>query len=374
MKKKILIVFLALFALYILWLSIGLLSFKTYKNAEHKEYPLEIEGVYHIHTIFSDGKKGIDEVEKIASQAPLDFIILTDHGRPNYESYACQGWREDLLVLAGSELSSSRGHLVALGFNLPSQSFSQNAEDSVYEIQGKGGFSIIAHPYSKTKWSWGEFVGYSGIEIMNADTMLRTNILSSLFYLPAILLNPKYFLLKILDNPRRNLRKWEELNTDHTVYGYFSTDAHFFYSTLFDLFHLHILISSPLSKDFDKAKNQVYDALKKGRFYNSVHTAAQASGFRFWGEQGAEKIPMGGKASPDSPVNLNIQAPFSFDKEIHLIHDGKVIYRSTEESASYLTSEPGTYRVEVYLKERSPLRKNIPWILSNPIFLREDKK
>lgn len=375
MKKKIILfALLALFFIYIIWLSIGLLSFKAYKSSELKEYPLEIEGIYHFHSLFSDGKKSIDEIAKIASRASLDFIILTDHGNPNHDSYASQGWKEGVLVLAGSELSVSRGHLVALDFELPERNFSQNTENAVYEIAGAGGFSIIAHPYSKTKWSWGEFVGYSGIEIMNADSMIRINVLSSIPYSPAILLNPNYFLLKSLDNPARNLRKWDELNKNHSVYSYFSTDAHLFYRPLFNLFHLHLQLESPLSKDFETAKKQVFHALKQGLFYNSIHEAADASGFKFWGEQGEMTIPMGSTASLDSPVSLNIQAPFSFSKEIHLINDGKVIYRSTEESASYPASHPGTYRVEVFLKERTPLRKNIPWIVSNPIFLREDKK
>jgi len=370
-KKKLLLILLVVFSLYTLWLGVSLLTFKTYKNPEIKEYPLEIEGVYHIHTQFSDGKKDVDEIAKLASQASIDFIILTDHGNPNRESYASQGWKEGVLVLAGTEISVSRGHLSALGFNLPSRKFSQKTEHAVYEINGSGGFSIISHPYSKTRWSWGEYAGYSGMEIMNADAMLRMNILPSLLSLPALLLNPKYFLLISLDNPHRNLRKWDELNTNHLVYSYFSTDAHLFYRPLFDLFHLHILLQSPLSKDFDEAKKQVYKALRKGMFYNSVHTAAHANGFRFWGEQDSIKIPMGGSASLGSPAILHIHAPFSFAAEIHLIHNGKDIFISSEENVIYTAPQPGTYRVEVYLRERSPLRKNIPWIVSNPIFLRE---
>ncbi|MBA7696713.1 hypothetical protein ES703_105364 [subsurface metagenome] len=114
--------------------------------------------------------------------------------------------------------------------------------------------------------------------------------------------------------------------------------------------------------------------MRIGRFYNSVHSAAYGKGFRFWGEKEEEKILMGSETSLSSPVTLHIQAPFSFNAEIHIIHNGKSIYRSIDEHSSYVASQPGTYRVEVYLKERSPLHKNIPWIVSNPIFLREDTK
>ncbi len=83
---------------------------------------------------------------------------------------------------------------------------------------------------------------------------------------------------------------------------------------------------------------------------------------------------MGSTVILDSPVTINIKAPFPFAKDVHLVHNGKKIFSSNEESISYEAAHPGTYRVEVYLTERSPLGKNIPWIVSNPIFLREDEK
>ncbi len=373
-KKKILLSILALFLLYIIWLSFNLLSFKTYKDPVPKSSPLEIEGVYHMHTTFSDGRKSLDEIAKLASQAEIDFIIITDHGSPNYKSYSSQGWKEGVLVLAGSELSVSRGHLVALDFELPSRNFSQNTEDAFYEIKAGGGFSIIAHPYSKVRWSWGKFIEYSGIEIINVDSQLRGNILASFPSLPALLVKPEYTFLKMLDSPYRNLRKWDELNNLHPIYGYFSLDAHLLYRPGLNLLRLHLLLHTPLSEDFDKAQHQVYEALRKGRFYNSIHAAAHAYGFRFSGEEEGKTTPMGSTVLLDSPVTLHIEAPFPFAKEIHLVHNGKTIYRSTEGSVSYEAAHPGTYRVEVYLTERSPLGKNIPWIVSNPIFLREDEK
>lgn len=373
-KKKLLLIFLGLIILYSVWLSIGLFSFKTYTGAEREKYPLEAEGAYHLHTQFSDGRKSIDDIVEIAAQEDLDFIILTDHGSPNLESYKSQGWKEGVLVLAGSELSVSRGHLVALGFDRPSQNFSPTAEHAVYEIERERGFSIIAHPYSKTIWSWGEYVGYSGIEIMNADSMLRKDLWISLPYLPALLFNSKYVLLQMLDNPKRNLWKWDELNRDHRVNSYFSTDAHLFYKPLLDLFHLHLLLQAPLSEDFSTAKDQVYEALRNGKFYNSIHAAAHGKGFRFWAEKGKEKISMGSITSTDSPVTFHIQAPFSFKTEARLIRNGEIISRSSDEAFSSTASQPGTYRVEVFLKERTPLGKNIPWIVSNPIFLKEASK
>jgi hypothetical protein len=373
LKKRILFIILAIFLIYAFWQGFNILSFKTYKAPASKASPLEIQGVYHIHTTFSDGRKTTDEIAKLASHTGINFIILTDHGSPNRKSYASQGWKYGVLVLAGSELAVSRGHLVGLDFRLPSDDFSQNAEEAVYGIMAAGGFTVIAHPYSKVQWSWGEYVGYSGIEIINADTMLNEGLFLSAPYLPALLIKPSYALLKILDSPQRELRKWDELSKTYPIYGYFAADAHLLYRPILDFLRIHVILESPLTSDFETARRQVFDALRSGRSYNSIHAAAWAEGFRFWGKRGKEVIPMGGTALFESGLTLHIQAPFPFAKEIHLIQDGKSLFRSTEENISFEVKQPGVYRVEVYLKERSPLGKDIPWIVSNPIFLREDK-
>jgi hypothetical protein len=368
--KKILIVFLALFLVYLLWLSFQLLNFKKYKSPS-PETPLEVEGVYHIHTRFSDGRSPAYKIANLASQAGLDFIILTDHGNPNYPSLQFEGWKDGLLVLSGAELSVSRGHLVGLGFKLPPHPFAQNTEEAVHEIAALGGFSIIAHPYSKVQWSWGEFVGYSGLEIINADTMLKKNILRLVPYLPTLLIKPEYAMLKMLDTPDQSLRKWDQINSSYHISGYFSTDAHVLYRPLFSLLRLHVLLQDPLSVDFETAKHQVYECLQKGNFYNAIDAAAQARGFRFWAEKDKRRGSMG-DIFHSSSVTLKVKAPFPFAEELQLVHNGQNIYHSTQKDISFEASDPGVYRIEVYLKERSPLAQGIPWIVSNPIFLRKD--
>ncbi len=371
--KLFLFAFLIIILLYSLWLSIQLLRFKTYEGYLSKVSELEIQGAYHIHTIHSDGRKPIEKISELASQAALDFIIITDHGNPNQESLAEQGWKNGVLVLAGSELSVNRGHLVAIGFTPPENPFSQNAEKAAAQIRSADGMSIIAHPYSKASWTWGTFAEYSGIEVLNAYSPFQRNFLRMIPYLPSFLLHPQFWLLKMLDAPERNLKKWDELNTSYFVYGFYSIDAHLLYRPLLRLFHLHLRLRQPLSTSFEEAREQILRALRKGRFYNAIDAAAEARGFRFWGETDEKKIPMGAKTKLRSPLWLQVKAPFPFDKEIHLIHNGVRILSSQKEKLRQEVTEPGTYRVEVYLRERSPLRKNIPWIISNPILIRKEK-
>jgi hypothetical protein len=366
--KRILFV---LLILYFFWLAYHLLSFNPPEAGSGFSRPYEVQGVYHVHSTLSDGRRSVDKITEIAKKTSVDFLILTDHGSPNRRCLAAQGWKGRLLLLSGSELSVSRGHLVGLDFDPAVSGFSQNADAAARQIKKANGFTIIAHPYSKTSWSWGKDVSFNGLEIMNADTMLKTNFIPLIPYLPSFFLHTRFALIKMLDRPEKNLRKWDELNRKIPVYAYFSTDAHLLYKPLFSLFRLHVLLDKPLSDGFETARRQVFDALRRGRFYNAVEAAAQAKGFRFYGQDSTGRIHMGGTADLAADLQLRVEAPFSFRKEIRLIRNGRLEIRTEEDDFSYKPQTPGVYRTEVYLKIRSPLRKNIPWIVSNPLYIRK---
>ncbi len=356
--KKIGRIFLVLVLLYSVWLGIGILFYKQHLTTPLQDSIHEVQGVYHIHTTHSDGAKTPDEIAKIAASASVDFIILTDHGNPNFASLSSEGWKQGTLVLAGSELSTSRGHLVALDFDLPENNFSRDAEGASYQVKQLNGFSIIAHPYSKTIWTWGNSQYSSGIEIINADSMLKDRIWRWIPYTPSLFIRPQYFLLKILNVPKKNIFKWDMLNQSFQFYGYYSTDAHLLYKPLMSFLRLHLLLDKPLSAEFEAAKKQVFDSLKQGNFYSAVDGAARAEGFRFWETTGES-------------TTLHIQLPLSIEKETHLMFNGQSILQSRDDTIEFPVEKSGVYRVEVYLKKRSPLNKRIPWILSNPIFIKE---
>lgn len=362
---------------YAAWLGYQIAGFKTYGSGpagDPKPAGLEIKGVYHIHSKLSDGRATPDKIARLASSEGLDFIILTDHGSPNFPSCKTQGWKDGVLVLAGSELSVSRGHLVALGFREPQHDFSQKTEDAMAEIQSLGGFGIIAHPYAKVRWSWGDpgdSPPYSGIEIMNMDHMLKTNFWRMLPYAPALLVKPELAVLRLIEHPGINIEKWDERNQRSQVYGYFGADAHLLYRGLFSAICLHLLLDEPLDRDFEKARGQVLAALRQGRFYNALEGAAEAQGFRFWAEADGKRVPMGGSASAAIPLKLHVQADFPFANEVRVVRDGRKIMTAGGSLAMSI-HQPGVYRVEVYLEEKSPLDAETPWIVSNPIFVRPE--
>ena len=394
-RKQIRTILLIGFGLYCVWLGYQILSFKKYvtvpkiARAENTSLPtgarstapsdpfalppvVELRGAYHMHTRHSDGHKTVAEVAAAADRAGLDFVILTDHGTPNFASLDEQRRIGRVLVLAGTEISSSRGHLVALGFKRPAQLFSQNAEDAAREVGALGGFTVIAHPYAKIRWSWGEWADYSGLEIINADADLRRGWVGSLLYAPALLLRPTLALLKTLDPPLSTLRKWDQLLGKNgrgaagpggeAIHGYYSNDAHrFFYETELGILNLHVQLEGLAPVDSAEASRAIFDALRRGRFYSAVEAAADPAGFRFE-VTGDHRVP----------ALLRISTPFSFAHETRIIHEGAVVASGQGRDLTFKAREPGAYRVEVYLRERTPLHPGVPWILANPHLIRKD--
>jgi hypothetical protein len=356
MKKILARLLLAALALWAAWTAVQALAFKRYVSESSERSagpPFEVVGAYHMHTLFSDGRKDADAVAAAAAEAGLDFIVLTDHGNPNNDSLDAQGMRAGIRVLAGSEMSTSRGHLVALGFKRPGRTtvFSREAEAAAAEVAALGGFTIIAHPYSKTRWSWGDAAVFDGIEILDGDSMLKRNIPRTILYAPLLLLRPSAALLALTAPPQASLRKWDELLRRRPTLGFFSSDAHIFYRAIFGVFHLHVLLDRPLPADFEAARADLFEALERGRFYSAVDGAAGAHGFR---------------CALDGST-LRIATPFSFAFETFVFRDGREALRTSEREVAFPLDRPGTYRVEVHLRERSPLRAGVPWIISNPI-------
>jgi hypothetical protein len=364
---------LAALVIYTAWAGWQIARFKRYEStilplADSAYFPAggtegvyELEGAYHMHSRFSDGRGTVDEIARVAAGAKLDFIIFTDHGKPNFASLDAQGRKSGVLVLTGSELSVSRGHLVALAFDRPAPDrvFSQNAELAAAEIHALGGFTVIAHPYAKTRWSWGELVDYAGLELIDGDSLIKKNILRRLPYYPLLLVKPSFAILKMIDPPAATLAKWDQLLARRPLrpmLGFYSADAHFLYRAIFPVLHLHVLLDAPPAADFGAARAQIFDALRRGAFYSAIDGAAAARGFRF---------------RRDGPA-LRVTAPFSFAHETVIIHDGRIIHRSPETEFALPLAGPGVYRAEVFLRERSPLDGGVPWIAANPIAIVKD--
>ena len=107
-------------------------------------------------------------------------------------------------------------------------------------------------------------------------------------------------------------------------------------------------------------------ALSIGRGYIGYDLPAPTHGFRFTAHGMEGKATMGEELPIHTGVTLQIRLPLAV--ECRLIKDGDLIQTwENRETCTYITTEPGIFRVEAYINY---LGKSRGWIFSNPIYIR----
>jgi len=343
-----------------------------------KDAYTRVGGVAHVHTTFSDGGGTPAEVAAAAAAAKLSFVFLTDHN--NLDAKPFEGYRSGVLVLVGTEISTTAGHILGLGIPDPVFRFSGDAWDGLDDILELGGSSFAAHPTSPLatfRWTGWDMPGAWGIELVNGDTqwrdagrgrLARTGLLYAL--------NPRYALLGSLNTPTAALSRWDALLAHRNAVGLAGADAHSrvplwrqkslrfpSYEALFHLTQNHLLLGRPLTGDFGADSEEVLRALRHGRFYLGIDALAPADGFFFRARESHRTWTMG-ETVPLSP-SLSLEAGGRMPKGtlVRLLKDGR-LEAEGEGHIEKAGVEPGVYRVEA----RVP-GWEVPWVLTNPIYV-----
>ncbi|MCP5104124.1 MAG: hypothetical protein GY950_12130 [bacterium] len=347
------------------------------------------KGVYHMHSVFSDGKGTIDEItESAAAVSNLDFVILTDHGRPNRKSSRATAYSDGVLLMGGSEFSLHSGHLACVGYETPDYIFPPEPQEAIDEMNRDKGVSFISHPFDgRIPWTDWEVSGYTGIEVLSCYSSARKISLLKFAGFPLqYLVNSNYALLSTLHYPSENMEKWDRLNggdNSGRYYGIYALDAHArlpitenfslnfpTYKAMFEILTVYVKIDRSLVNDARQDTAVIVSALRKGNFFNVIEAIGSANGFEavFLGASG-ERVEMGGRTAEESG-RLILELPFEFETEVVVKRDGKRFRGITKNKPGKLeiaVTERGVYVVEVYAAGNK--FDTLPWILSNPFFI-----
>jgi len=137
------------------------------------------------------------------------------------------------------------------------------------------------------------------------------------------------------------------------------------YKTTFQLARVHVLID----KNKPITRENLIEALKMGHAFVGFDVLGDTSGFSFSANNGAETRVMGDDIALSQGVKLQAFSP---------VPARFVVFRNGERfSESQPTGEilsdvkeSGTYRVEVYLDQLGSPFDKMPWIISDPIYVR----
>ncbi len=133
----------------------------------------------HVHTMYSnDGKTTMEELLDYAERAGIGCVAVVDHNM--FEAYEQLKDNGRVIIIPAEEVSSSEGHIVALGIDrlIPRDLPIQETIDLIHEA---GGYAIAAHPYR-----WWSGLGerntleypFDGIEALNGRSVKKSNIAS----------------------------------------------------------------------------------------------------------------------------------------------------------------------------------------------------
>ncbi|MPZ16337.1 MAG: hypothetical protein GEV06_00265 [Luteitalea sp.] len=355
--------------------------------------PATVAGAYHIHTTRSDGSGSVNEVAAAAASAGLQFVVLTDHGDatrgPDPPRYS-----HGVLVLDAVEISTAHGHYVALDLPAAPYPLAGEARDVAEDVQRLGGFGVAAHPDSrKANLAWTDWsVPIDGLEWLNADSEWRDESwpATALLFL-RYPYRPAATLMTMLAYPERLLARWDRLAATRRVVAFAAADAHArlwrrlevrsfsmpgtlrapSYESSFQLFALQVQLDRPLTGSGPEDGRRLLDALRRGHMFSTITALAAPARFDLTASRGTVGVRMGDEISAGSPLEVKARAIGPAGTRLRLFENGRLIEDGPAPVLTYRASgHPAVYRAEVWLprRRREPA---IPWIVSNPIFVRE---
>ncbi len=327
-----------------------------------------VVGAYHIHTDRSDGSGSIDDVARAAAEVGLQFVILADHGTattpPEPPSY-----RHGVLVIDAVEVSSSDGHVVALGLREASPyPLAGEGRDVIEDVHRMGGWTVAAHPDSqKADLRW-RGPATDGIEWINADSEWRDDgtqrkIQAALHYL----IRPAPAIASLFSRPRATLRRWDQWSRQRQVVGLAAVDAHArigideqseprvartilarpSYADMFRTLVQAVWLTRPLSGDAATDADHILAALRAAQTY-SVVTAIAAPAVL---------------TVTSTPSTMRAEVAGAPAAVVSIWHAGREV-GSARGAVEVALGAAGLYRVEVRWPEF-----DVPWIVSAPVFV-----
>ncbi|XGI83620.1 CehA/McbA family metallohydrolase [Halorutilales archaeon Cl-col2-1] len=123
----------------------------------------------HVHSDAShDGRSSVESILERASEIGLDAVAITDHDSISESLRAHEIASEyDIISIPGVEISTSDGHLLALGIeDLPE--IGMPIDETVERVRDLGGLAVVPHPFQRTRHGAGKVDDCDAMEVYNS--------------------------------------------------------------------------------------------------------------------------------------------------------------------------------------------------------------
>jgi hypothetical protein len=369
-------------------------NLKRESNTGYYDY----RGVTNVRTELSNGSSSPAEVISEAKLAGLDYIFLTDINQFG-STPSINGYNGNLLVSAEGEYSfldsrllfydlstdhkpADPGEAQVYFTDLLSKKYNENNETIV----------VLAHPFRQgPTWTGPYPTGLDGIEVLNPKSISanawdrsKLNVIWSFIIYP---FNPRYAFLRLFREPSEEVALWDKLSQTRPTLGFSGADASAravpwanallkfpSYQTSFEITHNHVLLNSELTGNYQKDRQKIFTAFRRGHFYMSLDLLGDPKGFISTIEDREKTYLMGDRLKFNKNLMLKARLPTepSAFYEIVVFKNGEREATSNETELDYALTGPGIYRVIVRVSPFLPFpegKKWITWIYTNNFYV-----
>jgi hypothetical protein len=127
-----------------------------------------LRGELHLHSTHSDGRWSVEQMAEAARGREIDFMFLTDHNTVSGVGALREAAGGAIAVLPGQELTTFRGHALALGpecwLDWRTGLEGRGMNDVARDVRQAGGVLVVAHPDAPPdevctgcRWTHGDF-------------------------------------------------------------------------------------------------------------------------------------------------------------------------------------------------------------------------
>lgn len=349
--------------------------------AEHPKGFWDYRGVTHVRS------EDLAAVIEAAKNTELDFLSVTDLNVYDPSS-SLAGYHDNLLVMMDGEHSYLNSRLLNIGASTRRHLQGLGRSQVIFadllsrrEKEADLGMLVLANPMNrKFQWSGAYPPGLDGIELINLKDMwqdawanTKLSFLFSLFVYP---FHEHLGLLRLVEEPSREIELWEELSERRPTVALAGAGADGklrfpSYETLFSLWRNHVLLRSELTGNPAGDIEKVAAAFRQGQFYMSLDILGNPKGFNSVVRSKSGVVHAMGSSLPlEEGLSLEVHLPqkpkVPFDTIIY--RNGVRMMTSNAQTTLFYINTPGFYRVMVRVIPTLPLpdgKKWIPWIYTN---------
>ena len=357
------------------------------RDPNFKEY----KGIIHAHTNLGGHSTGsFEELIAAANSNDLDFVLMTEHYSDTFDTAekTLNGVYGKTLFVGGNEIDTSDGDrfLLIPGGGEAARLRMSGTTAFLNAARASNQLALVTYPERFKSWD----SQFDGIEVFSLHTAAKqmswlTTLGDLVWSYPSY---PGLTLAKSFQRPDANLTKFDEIAAKRPISLFAGTDAHSDlgihllgtdggqklinikidpYETIFRIARIHVLVEN--GKEFNR--ENLIEAIKVGRYFVGFDVLGDTTGFNFTRAESSGDVT-------NSLVTLNVSSEpgrivlyknGTAVEEKHLGYWDPVRQPNHAVGTSFQVST-GAYRVEVYRDDLGPPFDKMPWIISNPIFVR----